>query len=100
VTSTAPAGDALKVAVAEALAEASAEAKAQAAAALRRQLAPKGGVFGMLRSRGPAIAPPLLLAMARAYFVLAPEEAEPVIGDLAKGCEDPLKTQLSGLLPR
>jgi eukaryotic-like serine/threonine-protein kinase len=100
VTSTAPAGDALKAAVAEALSEANDEARGAAAAALRRQLAPKGGVFGMLRSRAPVMAPPVLLSMARAYGILAPEDARKLIDELVKGCEDPLKTQLAGLLPR
>ncbi len=100
VTSTAPAGDALKAAVAEALSEANEEAKAHAAAALRRQLTPKGGVFGMLRSRTPAMAPSVLLAMARAYAAVANDDAAKLIDELARGAEDPLKTQLTGLLPR
>lgn len=89
--------DTLKTAIAEALAEASADARPLAARVLSRVLSPKGGVFGMGK-RGPAMPSPVLLAMARAYVAVSGEDARDLIEEVARTVEDPLRTQLVGLV--
>jgi serine/threonine-protein kinase len=94
ISQTVAAGDALKTAVAEALGDANAEARDVSAAALRRALTPKGGVLGKLRTRGPAAAASVLVAMSKSYAAVGGPDASKLVEDMARTCEEPLKTQL------
>ena len=96
-TQTTSVSDALKAAGAEALAEAVPDARRMAASALKRALSPKGGVFGMMK-RGPSIPAAVLVAMARAYLAVGGDEAKATVSDLARSAEEPLRTQLVGLV--
>lgn len=95
---TGNAGNAIRVAVAEALAEARDDARALAAAALRRTLAPKGGLFGKLRSRAPSAPGPVVIAMACSYVAIGGDEASKLVDEVARQCDEPLRTQLLGLV--
>jgi serine/threonine-protein kinase len=87
---------AVRVAIAEALGDARDDARPLAAAVLKRALAPKGGVFGVLRSRAPSAPAPVVLAMACSYIAIGGADAAKVVEDLARQCEEPLRTQLVG----
>lgn len=90
-------GSAVRIAVAEALGDAAEEARPLAAAALRRALVPKGGLFG-LRARAPTAPGPVVLAMAHSYVALGGAEASKLVEELARQCEEPLRTQLLGIV--
>jgi hypothetical protein len=90
------AGSAVSVAIAEALGDARDDARPLAAAVLRRALAPKGGVFGVLRSRAPSAPAPVVLAMACSYIAIGGADATKVVDELARQCDEPLRTQLLG----
>jgi len=94
------AGPALAVAIAEALAEVSADARPLAASVLHRALAPKTGMLERLRGGGARAKPnpTVLLATARALAVVAPDDATKIVHDLARACEEPLRTQLLGIV--
>jgi len=94
----AEAGTALKIALADALAETNLPARPLAEAALRKLVLPKGGMFGKLRSRGVALPPTLLLALARAFAGLGGAEAARAIEELGRQSEEPLRTQLLGVI--
>jgi eukaryotic-like serine/threonine-protein kinase len=99
MTQTTAAGDALKQAVAEALGEANADARELAATTLKRALTPKGGgVLGMMRSKAPALPAPVIVALARSYVAIGDGPAVKLVDDIAKSVDDPLKTQLIGLI--
>jgi hypothetical protein len=89
---------ALRVAVAEALGAPRDEARPLAAEVLRRALTPKAGLLGVLRGRAPAAPGPLVLAMACSYVAVGGADAAKVVDDLARQCQDPLRTQLLGLI--
>jgi serine/threonine-protein kinase len=95
VTQDTAVSDALKTAVAEALAEASPDARPIAAAVLKRALSPKGGVF---MKRMPAMPSAVLIPMARAYVAIGGDEAKKLVEELARAAEEPLRTQLVGLV--
>jgi serine/threonine-protein kinase len=90
-------GTAVRIAIAEALGEARDDARALAAAVLRRALAPKGGMFG-LRSRAPSAPAPVILAMAVSYVAVGGDGTSKVVEELGRQCEEPLRTQLLGLV--
>jgi serine/threonine-protein kinase len=98
ITQTAAAGDALKQAVADALGDANEDARDVAASTLKRALTPKGGVLGMMRTKAPALPVPIILALARSYVNVGGDAAVKYVDDLAKSVEDPLKTQLVGII--
>jgi eukaryotic-like serine/threonine-protein kinase len=98
ISQSAPAGDALKQAVAEALSDASEDARELAKTTLRRALTPKGGVLGMLRTKAPNVAPSVLVALSRSYVALGAHDAVKLVGELAACVDDPLKTQLIGIV--
>ncbi len=99
ISQTVPAGDTLKQAVAEALADANEEARTLAASTLRRALTPKGGgVLGKLRTKAPAAAPGVIVALARSYVLVGGADAAQLVEDIAKSVDDPLRTQLVGVL--
>ena len=70
-----PASNAVRTAIAEALGETRDDARPLAAAVLRRALAPKGGVFAVLRTRTPSAPVPVVLAMAFSYVAIGGAEA-------------------------
>lgn len=90
-------GSAVRVAIAEALGEARDDVRPLAAAALRRALAPKGGMFG-LRSRAPSAPAPVVLAMACSYVAVGGDGATKLVEELGRQCDEPLRTQLLGLV--
>jgi serine/threonine-protein kinase len=90
-------GTALRVAAAEVLADAAGEAKPLAATALKRALAPRGGVFG-LGKKMPTLPGPVLLAASRSLAALVGSAASPIVETLARQCEEPLRTQLLGVV--
>lgn len=98
LTQTAAAGDGLKQTVAEALGEANAEARPIAAATLKRALTPKGGVLGMVRTKAPVHPPSVIVALARSYVAVGDADAVALVAELAEGVDDPLKTQLTGIV--
>jgi eukaryotic-like serine/threonine-protein kinase len=98
ITQTAAAGDALKQAVAEALGEANEAARELAASTLKRALTPKGGVLGSMRTKVPALPSSIVVALARSYVAVGGEAAVKHVDDMAKTVEDPLKTQLVGII--
>jgi serine/threonine protein kinase len=91
--------NAVRIAVAEALGDARDDARPLAAEVLRRALTPKGGVFGVLRSSKAKAAPaPVLLAMACSYLAIGGADAAKLVDELGRQCEEPLRTQLLGLV--
>lgn len=88
----------VRVAIAEALADTVDEARPLAALVLRRALAPKGGVFAVLRAKTKAAPAPVLLAMARSFVEIGGADAPKLIEDLGRQCDEPLRTQLLGLV--
>ncbi len=92
------AGSGVRVAIAEALANTQDDARPLAASVLRRALAPKGGVFAVLRARAPSAPAPLLIAMARSFSEIGGADAPKLIEELGRQCEEPLRTQLLGLV--
>ena len=90
--------NAVRIAIAEALAGAQDDARALATTVLRRAMTPKGGMFGVLRSKTPAAPTPVLLAMAVSYLAIGGEGAPKVVDELARSCDEPLRTQLLGLV--
>jgi serine/threonine-protein kinase len=89
-------GSAVRVALAEALGDADASARPIAAAVLKRALVPKGGVFSVLRNRAPSAPTPVVLALACSYLTVGGAEAPKLVDELARQCEEPLRTQLLG----
>jgi eukaryotic-like serine/threonine-protein kinase len=88
----------VRVAIAEALSDTLDDARPLAASVLRRALAPKGGVFAVLRAKAKAPPPPVLLAMAQSFMKLDGVEAPKLIEELGRQCDEPLRTQLLGLV--
>jgi len=91
------AGAAALLAMAEALGDAHDAARPLAIAALRRALAPKGGVFSVLRKSAPIAPPNVVLAMARSLVAIGGPDGVKHVDDYAKQCDEPLRTQLRGL---
>ena len=91
-------GHGVRVAIADALADTLDDARPLAASVLRRALAPKGGVFAVLRAKAKAAPAPVLLAMARSFFEIGGADAPKLIEELGRQCEEPLRTQLLGLV--
>jgi eukaryotic-like serine/threonine-protein kinase len=98
LTQTTAGGDALKQAVAEALGDANEDARDVAASTLKRALTPKGGVLGMMRTKTPALPSSIVVALARSYVNVGGDAAVKHVDDMAKSVEDPLKTQLVGII--
>lgn len=92
------AGAAALLAMAEALGDAHDAARPLAIAALRRALTPKGGVFSVLRKSAPNAPPNVVLAMARSLVTIGGADGAKHVEEYAKHCDDPLRTQLRGLL--
>ena len=90
--------NAVRIALADALGDAHDEARPMAAAVLRRALAPKGGMFGVLRQRAPSAPAPVVLAMACSYAAIGGADAAKLIEEIARQCEEPLRTQLLGVV--
>ena len=90
--------NAVRIAVAEALGEARDDARPLAAAVLRRAMAPKGGMFGVLRAKTPTAPGPVLLAMAVSYVAIGGDDATKLVEELGRACDEPLRTQLLGLV--
>ena len=94
----AQAGNGVCIAVSEALADTTEERRPLAALVLRRLLAPKTGVFSILRTKTKTAPPVVLLAMARSFAHIGGPEAPKLIEELGRQCEEPLRTQLLGLV--
>ena len=94
----AEASQGVRVAIAEALADTTASVRPLAAAVLRRALAPKGGMFAVLRAKARVLPGPVLLSMSTSLIAIDAEEAPTVIAELGRQCEEPLRTQLLGLV--
>ncbi len=90
--------NAVRIAIAEALGEARDDARPLAADVLRRALSPKGGMFGVLRGKTKVAPGPVLLAMACSYIAVGGAEATKLVDELGRQCEEPLRTQLLGLV--
>ncbi len=88
----------VRVAIAEALADTAEGVRPLAAAVLRRALAPKGGMFAVLRSKAKAVPGPVLLSMSTSLIALDGAAAPKIIEELGRQCEEPLRTQLLGLV--
>ena len=98
-TGPAAVSSAVRIAIAEALGETRDDARPLAAAVLRRALAPKGGMFAVLRgARAPTAPATVVLAMACSYAALDEPDAAKLIDELARQCEEPLRTQLMGVI--
>jgi hypothetical protein len=54
-------------------------------------------MFG-LRSRAPSAPAPVILAMARSYVAVGGDGATKLVEELGRQCEEPLRTQLLGLV--
>jgi hypothetical protein len=65
---------------------------------LRRALSPKGGVFGVLRSKAKTAPGPVLLAMACSYIAVGGADAAKLVDELGRQSDEPLRTQLLGLV--
>jgi hypothetical protein len=91
-------GSGIRVAIAEALAEAHEEARPLATAVLRRVLTPKGGLFGVRRTRAPSAPALVVLATACSYVAVGGAEAAKLIDEIGRQCDEPLRTQLLGLV--
>lgn len=91
-------GSAVRVAIVEALGDAVDEARPLAAAVLRRALTPKGGLFGVLRTRVPSAPASVVLAMACSYVAVGGEGAAKLVEEIGRQCDEPLRTQLLGLV--
>ncbi len=94
----AEASQGVRIAMAEALADTTVEVRSLAAVVLRRALAPKGGMFAVLRKQAKAVPGPVLLTMATSLLAIDAAEAPKVIEELGRQCEEPLRTQLLGLV--
>jgi serine/threonine-protein kinase len=92
------ASNGVRVAIAEALADTLDDARPLAASVLRRALAPKGGVFAVLRAKAKVPPPPVLLAMAQSFVEIGGADAPKLIEELGRQCDEPLRTQLLGLV--
>jgi serine/threonine protein kinase len=90
--------NAVRIAIAEALGEARDDARPLAADVLRRALSPKGGMFGVLRAKTKMAPGPVLLAMAVSYIAVGGADAAKLVDELGRQCEEPLRTQLLGLV--
>jgi hypothetical protein len=90
--------NAVRIAIAEALGDASHDARPLAADVLRRALSPKGGVFGVLRSKAKTAPGPVLLAMACSYIAVGGADAAKLVDELGRQSDEPLRTQLLGLV--
>ncbi|HSO39352.1 MAG TPA: serine/threonine-protein kinase, partial [Labilithrix sp.] len=88
----------VRVAVAEALADTVDDARPLAAAVLRRALAPKGGMFAVLRGKTKTVPGPVLLSMSTSLVAIGGADAPKVIEELGHQCDEPLRTQLLGLV--
>ena len=98
ILGNAEASPGVRVAMAEALADTTLEVRPLAAAVLRRALAPKGGMFAVLRKQAKAVPGPVLLTMSTSLLAIDAAEAPKVIEELGRQCEEPLRTQLLGLV--
>ena len=90
--------NAVRIAIAEALGEARDDARPLAADVLRRALSPKGTVFGVLRAKAKIAPGPVLLAMACSYIAVGGADAAKLVDELGRQCDEPLRTQLLGLV--
>ncbi|MBX3187125.1 MAG: serine/threonine protein kinase [Labilithrix sp.] len=91
------AGAAIRVAAAETMGDAIEEARPLATGMLKRALTPRGGVFG-LGKKAPSLPGKILLSAARSFALLAGAEAPPLVEELARQSEEPLRTQLLGVV--